>query len=295
MTTDDFNPDSISELTFTDISLGPVYLVSRNLERTINAYSDFLGFEILKQDDDYISFGLDGKEILNFKIDPDARAKAPTDAGLYHIAILLPERRDLAKFVQMLIDSNIRFASADHLVSEAIYLYDSDGLGIEVYWDKPSSEWVWENDKVKMDTLPIDIDVLLDEIEDINDVWDGVPAGTKIGHIHLQVPDLKTAEDFYTKTLGLNLTSTFPGALFLAADGYHHHIGLNNWHTKGIAQSDDNVAGLRAFDITIPDPTIFESFKRRVSKLQPNIGINDNEIELRDILNNRILVKTLSE
>lgn len=146
-----------------------------------------------------------------------------------------------------------------------------------------------------MDTLPLDIDVLLDEIEDINDVWDGVPAGTKIGHIHLQVPDLKTAEDFYMKTLGLNLTSTFPGALFLAADGYHHHIGLNNWHTKGIAQSDDNVAGIRAFDITIPDPTIFESFKRRVSKLQPNIGINDNEIELRDILNNRILVKTLPE
>jgi catechol 2,3-dioxygenase len=299
MATDDFthplgHPDSISELTFTEVSLGPVYLLGRNMERTINAYSDFLGFEILKQEKDYISFGIEGKPVLNFKIDPDARIKTPTDAGLYHIAILLPERRDLAKFVQMLIDSNIRFASADHLVSEAIYLYDSDGLGIELYWDKPRSEWIWENDKVKMDTLPIDMDVLLDEIEDVNDVWNGVPSGTKIGHIHLQVPDLKAAENFYSKTLGLNPVSSLPGAIFLSAGGYHHHIGLNNWHTKGVAQSEDNVAGLKAFDVTIPDPTIFESFKRRVSKLHPNIGMTDNSVELRDVLNNRILVKTNS-
>lgn len=292
MSAEDFNPDSISELTFTNIEIGPVYLLARNAERTINAYSDFLGFEILKQDDDYISFGINGKPVLNFKIDPDARAKAPTDAGLYHIAILLPSRKDLAKFTQMLIDSNIRFASGDHLVSESIYLYDSDGLGIEVYADRPSSEWVWQNDKVRMDTLPLDLDVLLDEIEDVDDVWNGVPEGTKIGHIHLQVSDLKTAEDFYSKTLGLNVVSNFPGATFLSAGGYHHHIGLNNWHTKGIEQVDDNVAGIKAFDVTIPDPTIFESFKRRVSKLQPHIGMMDNEVELRDMLNNRILVKT---
>lgn len=292
MPAEDFNPDSISELTFTGISIGPVYLVGRNMERIINAYSDFLGFEILKQDDDYISFGKNGKAILNFKVDPDARIKTPTDAGLYHIAIRLPERRDLAKFVQMLIDSNIRFASADHLVSEAVYLYDSDGLGIEVYWDRPGSEWIWEGDEVKMDTLPLDMDVLLDEIEDVDDVWNGVPEGTEIGHIHLQVPVLEVAEDFYKNTLGLNHVSTFPGAAFLSAGGYHHHIGLNNWHTKGIEQTNDNAAGIKAFDITIPDPTIFESFKRRVSKLQPHIGMMDNEVELRDTLNNRILVKT---
>lgn len=297
MPNDEINIDSISELNFSDLLIGPAYLLARNPENTLNTYHDLLGFDILKQENDYISFGVGNTPILNFRFDENVIPKTPSDPGIYHIAILLPTRTDLAKFVQMLINSNIRFASADHLVSEAIYLYDTDGIGIEIYIDRPRDEWTWKNGLVSMDTLPLDIDDLLDEINDIDEVWTGMPEGTKIGHIHLQVPDLKEAIDFYSDKFGLNIVCHFPGAEFLSAGGYHHHIGINQWHTRNAKLPPDNVAGLKGFEIIIPDPTIFESFKKRLSSVfsakDATIKLADTEIKIRDILNNLINIKTI--
>ncbi|HRE41447.1 MAG TPA: VOC family protein [Ignavibacteria bacterium] len=291
---ENINIDSISELNFSDLILGPVYLLAKNPENTLNAYQNLLGFEVLKKENDYISFGVGKTPLLNFQFSDDTIPKTPSDPGLYHVAILLPNRADLARLVNMLTESNIRFASADHLVSEAIYLYDSDGIGIEIYTDRERDEWIWKNGIVSMDTLPLDIDDLLDEISDIDEVWSGFPDGTKIGHIHLQVPDLKSSLDFYSGKFGLNVVSHFPGAKFLSAGGYHHHIGLNEWHTKNADLPDEKTAGIKGFEVTIPDSTIFESFKKRVALKIQGIKMNDNEISMRDSLNNFIKINTIS-
>jgi catechol 2,3-dioxygenase len=170
--------------------------------------------------------------------------------GLYHFAILLPSRGDLGRFVAHLAHINAYAGQADHFVSEAFYLRDPDGLGIEVYRDRPRSEWPVVNGKLEMGLDPVDMDSLLASTE--GKKWEGAPAGTVIGHVHLHVGDLTEGEKFFHRALGFDTTASLPSALFLSAGGYHHHLGTNGWAGQG-PQPKEGDARLLEWIIDLPE------------------------------------------
>jgi catechol 2,3-dioxygenase len=169
--------------------------------------------------------------------------------GLYHFAILLPERAALARFAAHLSALGISLAMADHLVSEALYLWDPDGLGIEVYADRPRNQWRRNDRELVMTTDPLDIKDLI--AAGGGHPWDGIPLGTTIGHMHLHVGSLNTAEAFYHRALGFDKTVwSFPGALFLSAGGYHHHLATNTWSPGPSSSADE--ARLLEWELVVP-------------------------------------------
>lgn len=180
---------------------------------------------------------------------PDATRKPSRTFGLFHVAILLPSRAALGRLIMRLLQSGYPIGGAsDHIVSEAFYLDDPDGNGLELYRDRPREDWRFEGGNVAMATDPADVQGVLDSATP--EEWAGIDAGTKIGHIHLHVSDLKTAEAFYVDALGFTaMQRTYPGALFVAAGGYHHHVGLNVWARR---PAPPNVTGLETFTVAIP-------------------------------------------
>ena len=207
---------------------------------------------------------------------------SPNSAGLYHFAILLPERKNLADVLQYLSESReqVHFDGlADHLVSESIYIRDPDFNGIEIYSDRPQSEWKWngknKNSRLQMATLPLNTKDLLKESTDKG--WSGIPSGTVIGHVHLHVINLLNAIKFYHEILGFNLTATYPGAYFFAAGRYHHHIATNTWLGSNILPASSERVGLNHFGIELPN---IEEFDRIVKRLSQNNNISAKDISL---------------
>ena len=185
---------------------------------------------------------------------PDAPPRPPGTTGLFHLAILVPSRPDLARAIRRVTDSGHRFTGAsDHLVSEALYLDDPEGNGIEIYRDRPRAEWRYDDGELQMATLPLDVEGVLASATDTV-VGGAMPDGTRIGHVHLQVADLDEAEAFYVGRLGsTSACAAFPGALFVSAGGYHHHVGLNTWAGRGAPSPPAGARGLRHFTIVIPN------------------------------------------
>jgi catechol 2,3-dioxygenase len=170
--------------------------------------------------------------------------------GLYHFAILVPTRTDLGGWLAHWLGSGHALPGmGDHLVSEALYITDPDGNGIEIYRDRPRDTWQWVNGRVQMATNPVDIRGMLAEAQSSGQSWTGLPAGTRLGHMHLQVGDINKAVAFYQGVLGFDIVAQMPTALFVSAGGYHHHIGMNIWHSKGADPTPKDVAGLRFFTI----------------------------------------------
>jgi catechol 2,3-dioxygenase len=170
--------------------------------------------------------------------------------GLYHYAILLPDRSSLGRFVRHLAALGERAGMSDHLVSEAIYLSDPDGLGIEVYADRPRTSWTYQDDQLVIATQPLDVEALVRAGG--SETWSGLPAGTTIGHVHLYVGDLELAEEFYHTGLGLDkVVWSYPGALFMSAGGYHHHLGTNTW-AAGASPAGPNDARLLEWELILP-------------------------------------------
>jgi catechol 2,3-dioxygenase len=173
-------------------------------------------------------------------------------AGLYHFAVLLPSRADLGMALKRLVDTGTRFGQSDHLVSEALYLSDPDGNGIEIYRDRPRSQWTWHGGMVEMAVDPLDLESLLEEAERGAPADAGAPPGTRIGHMHLQVSDVDRAVQFYHGLIGFDITASFQGAAFLSAGGYHHHLGLNSWSSRGAPPAPADSSGLASFAIEVP-------------------------------------------
>lgn len=170
--------------------------------------------------------------------------------GLYHYAILLPDRPALGRFLRHLSEIGERAGMSDHFVSEALYLTDPDGLGIEVYADRPRGAWRHEDRQLTMTTIPLDVDALLRAAG--GERWSGMPSGTVLGHVHLFVADLERAAAFYHAGLGLDKTVwSYPGALFLSAGGYHHHLGINTWATSAVPARVDE-ARLLEWEVVVP-------------------------------------------
>jgi catechol 2,3-dioxygenase len=236
--------------------IGSVHLTVADLEAQRSFYERALGLRELERDGSTVRLGPDGGPvILELTGDPDAPRRPHGTTGLYHLAVLVPGRADLGQALRRVIESGWRFTGAsDHLVSEALYLNDPEGNGIEIYRDRPREEWARSDEGViQMATLPLDLDGVLGEIEAAEPVPALMPAGTHIGHVHLQVANLHDAEAFYSGALGFEvMVRTYPGALFVSAGGYHHHIGLNTWESAGGSPPPEGSTGLRSFELVLP-------------------------------------------
>ena len=235
--------------------VGSVALTVADLDRSLAYYTNALGFQVLQQSDADAVLGAAGTPLLFLRQQAGARPW-PTDAvtGLYHFAILLPTRANLGRWLRHYLAQGLPMpGQGDHLVSEALYLRDPDEHGIEVYRDRPRSEWQWSNGQVRMAADPVDIRGLLAEAEREGKPWTGLPAGTRLGHIHLQVGDIAQADAFYHGVLGFDVVASMPQALFVSAGGYHHHVGLNTWHSRGARQAPAEIASLRYYTITLPN------------------------------------------
>lgn len=234
-----------------NIFVGEVDIRVKNLDNALTFYQNIMGFQVLEKTDCKAILTTDGKTpIVTLEQPVDVIPKVERRTGLYHFAILLPTRADLSVFLRHLVQTGYPLGAADHYVSEAIYLTDPDGNGIEVYRDRPSSEWTWKNGLVDMATEQLDAKGILAESDA---EWTGLPADTVMGHIHLHVADLKKAEEFYTKGLGFKTVSYYPQAAFVSTGGYHHHIALNTWQGVGAPTPPKNSVGLNWYTLVFPD------------------------------------------
>ncbi len=239
-----------------DTSLGAVSLTVSDLGRSRAFYGTALGLSVRETDDGALAFGVPGgADLVRLYGDPSAPALDRRATGLYHQAILFGTRLDLAHALARLAEARWSLDGvADHLVSEALYLSDPDGNGIELYRDRPREEWRYEGGRLQMATLPLDLRNLADELAAADRPQPTAPAGTVMGHVHLQVASIPDAEAFYHGVLGFDVTTRgYPGALFVSAGGYHHHLGLNTWHSAGSGPSAPGSVGLRSYEVVLPD------------------------------------------
>ncbi|MEP6731546.1 MAG: VOC family protein [bacterium] len=233
--------------------VGHVALQVADLARSLAYYDRVLGLRVLERHDVSAMLGADDGTPLVRLTERKGASPVPHHGrlGLYHYAILLPNRASLGRFVRHLADIGERAGSADHLVSEALYLRDPDGLGIEVYADRPRGSWRAVNRQIAMASDPLDFDDLLNAAGD--ERWGGMPAGTTMGHVHLHVGDLDEAASFYHVALGLDkMVWSYPSALFLAAGGYHHHLGLNTWAGPQAMRPTERDARLLEWRLVLP-------------------------------------------
>jgi catechol 2,3-dioxygenase len=237
-------------------TLGPVRLQVADLERSLGYYREVLGFRVSEAAGGRATLAAGRDQVPVVILEAQAGA-APLPRrgrlGLYHFAILLPDRAALGRFVSHLRRAGVRIGASDHLVSEALYLTDPDGLGIEVYADRPRGEWQWRDGELKMATNPLDLDSLVAAASDRE--WSGMPPGTRVGHVHLHVGSLPEGEAFYGGALGLAPTArSYPGALFLSAGGYHHHLGINTWAGPNAVAPAPDDARLLEWSVVVPSP-----------------------------------------
>ncbi|MDH4063920.1 MAG: VOC family protein [Acidobacteriota bacterium] len=235
-----------------DAHIGEVTLAVANLDRSLAFYTDVVGLVILWQDSGVAALGAaEGRpSLVRLQEQVGAVARPRGSSGLYHIAIRVPSRAALGRSLRRLAERRWPLTGAsDHLVSEALYLDDPDGLGLEVYRDRPREHWRVSDGEVEMATEPLDLDSVAAE-RGAGGAWSGVEPETNIGHVHLHVPDLGSAEALYCGALGFTPTlRRYPGALFVAAGGYHHHVGLNVWAGPGAPPPPPAAVGLRAFTV----------------------------------------------
>lgn len=250
-----------------DAHIGHLHLRVTNIEKSLEYYRDLLGFQIQAETSN-------GKTLLTIQDSPHYLIALSTAsetrtgerrAGLYHFAILLPDRRSLGRLLRHLMKhiqkSNLEGA-ADHGVSEAIYLQDPDGNGIEIYRDRARRDWRWSDGQLQMTTKSLDEEGLLKEA---TEDWNGMPIGTKIGHVHLYVSNLSESERFYRGCLGFKLNASIPSARFYAADDYHHHIATNTWLGEGVSPSSRSQPGLDHFTIVLPNEEALHHLLRNLS------------------------------
>jgi catechol 2,3-dioxygenase len=300
------NNDNSSFVINPSLKIDHVHLRVSNLKESVNFYQSILGFRVLKDKstssnaflaasvmgETDIALSSENKEkvsplLVLTKIDENNDDNTgfkyiKKEAGLFHFAILLPERKYLAAFlrhIQENLDPAFYEGMADHAVSESIYIHDPDYNGIEVYRDRLPSQWKWNGDKVYMVTEPLDVQDLF--VQNPDEKWTGLPPATTVGHVHLHVSNLNNSRKFYHNIFGLYHTASFPGALFFAADHYHHHIATNTWLGTNIAQanSSNNKPGLAHYTVRLPNnKKEIDKLKHRFDKL----GISVNEISIEE-------------
>ena len=248
------------------LKLGPVCLRVNDLELMLSFYEEECGLKVIQRDGSFTALACGQSKEPILLLDHDEKAlKPPTDAaGLYHYALLVPDRQSLAATYLSLGNNGVVFDGyADHNVSEALYLSDPEGNGIEIYADRPRNNWKFDEGEVQMATQPLDLESLIKELpKGGSDKLTGIVEGTRVGHMHLKVTDLQTSITFYRNILGLELTSYLGSAAFFSVGGYHHHIGMNTWESLGGPRAQKSWRGMEYFVLSIPQANLNELSSR---------------------------------
>ena len=274
-----------------DTRLGAIRLRAGDVDRLRAFYETTIGLELLGADDGVTALGVDGRPLVELVPGPDAPARAARSTGLFHLALLVPTRADLARTLRRVEAAGWPLSGAsDHLVSEALYLADPESNGIELYRDRPRDDWPLLGGTVEMATLPLDLRELLGEPG--GETADAsMPAGTTLGHVHLQVAELGDSERFWVDALGFDVTvRSYPGALFTSAGGYHHHVGLNTWAGVGAPPPPPGARGLVRFEVVVPDETTLAEVAERLARVGP-VDRVDGGVTAADPAGNAVLVR----
>jgi catechol 2,3-dioxygenase len=275
-------------------SIGTVRLRVADIDALSEFYERVVGLRGVERDGDLARLGPEGGEpLVELMSSPTAPPPPGFSTGLFHMAILVPDRAELARSLRRVVEQGWRLTGAsDHLVSEALYLEDPEGNGIEIYRDRPREEWGHaENGELRMATLPLDLDAVMAEGSG-DEAPNGVPAGTTMGHVHLRVADIPAAEGFYSGALGLEvMVRSYPGALFVAAGGYHHHIGLNTWQSEGAPAPPEGALGLDRYELVLPDADERDAAAARVGQTGDPVHTDDGVLA-RDPAGNHLLLTT---
>jgi catechol 2,3-dioxygenase len=283
-------PNASSQVTYanrTPLHIGSVGLKARDLPRLTDFYTQAIGLQLIDRDSKSTRLGAGGVTLLELESAPNATPDDPRNAGLYHTAFLQPTRGDLGRWLVHAARNRVALTGAsDHAVSEAIYLDDPEGNGIEVYRDRLPDEWRWNGDRIHMTTERLNLDNLAAEAG--NTSYAGAPDGLRIGHIHLRVGDLGLTQHFYVDTVGLNATAGRHGALFMSSGRYHHHVGSNIWHSAGAGKRDDDRAGLSWFAIEAADNAARDAALERLRTANVALQNSENGIEVRDPFGTRV-------
>ena len=276
--------------------VGSLSLTVSDLERSVGFYTQDIGLRTLEQGPKHAALGVADAPLLFLKERPGAKPWPRGGrgfTGLYHFALLLPSRAALGAWVQHWLDRGHSVGQGDHGVSEALYLEDPDGHGIEIYRDRPRDQWRWIEGRVQMSSGPVDIAGMINDAKRQDIAYDGLPSGAKMGHIHLQVADIGTAKDFYQDILGFDTVAEMPTALFLSAGGYHHHIGMNTWHSAEAGPPQEDTVALRSFTVKLPDEAALSSVVERLDLAGHAHSDSDSSVvEMEDPFKNHIILTT---
>jgi catechol 2,3-dioxygenase len=268
--------------------MGAVHLTVSDLGRSLDYYQRVVGLQVRDRDNGTARLGTTGEELLVLYEEPGAEP-APRNTGLFHFALLVPTRHDLARWLAHAANDQIPLEGmSDHLVSEAIYLRDPDWHGIEIYRDRPRAEWERDGEFVKMATLPLDVQGVLSALDGGEGAFEQVPSGTTMGHVHLQVADIPASERFYSDLLGMDVQARYgDGASFLSAGGYHHHVGANVWNSRGAAPPPAGSAALRHATVLLPDDDELARVSERIPDAEQDPG---GGVAVTDPAGNRLVL-----
>ncbi len=279
-----------NEIQTPPLTIGQVTLTVNDLEKIRDFYEQAVGLHLLRSDGSSAELGVDDTVLLELQRDPSATKHSRGDAGLFHTAFLLPSRRDLARWLIYAGSRSLPLLGAsDHIVSEALYLSDPEGNGVEIYSDRSASSWTWHGDTVEIATEQLD---LMDLIQDNDDtLWDGMPKGSTVGHVHLQVGALAPAEEFYASLLGFDITCHYRGAAFYSTGRYHHHLATNIWNSHGALPRQQPSTGLADLKIFADNQDVLQGIR---SRLPADRIVKDNasSLVISDPWNTQLTIAT---
>lgn len=265
--------------------MGTVTLTSTEADALARFYEDVVGLELLGRSGDVLDLGAPGGTTPLVRIvgDPEASRVRGVN-GLFHLAVLLPDRADLGHAIRRVVDHGWRLTGAsDHFVSEALYLRDPEGNGIEIYRDVPREDWRWNGGEVDMGTVALDMQPIVDAAAGETATRTRVSPAATIGHVHLSVGSLQDVVPFYRDVIGLDVTAHYGDqATFLSAGGYHHHLGMNTWAGHGLLEPPPDVTGLRSFEIVSPDAVTRAALHERAEAAGAILAEEDDTMVLRD-------------
>jgi catechol 2,3-dioxygenase len=271
--------------------MGPATLKVANLARSVDFYNRILGLAVLEQGQKSATLGVDGAPLLRLEAVEGGQRQPDFSTGLYHLAIRLPSRVELGRVLLNLARSQYPVSGfSDHLVSEAIYLNDPDGNGLELYRDRPRAEWPYKNGMIQMATDPLDVEGIMGSVPDPEAPFEGMPAGTDIGHVHLRAGDIPAAEKFYHDVLGFDIVARMPSALFVSAGGYHHHLGLNTWQSRNAPRPPANSVGLGDYTIFVPGAAARDEIAARLEAASLSTQRDGEALLVDDPWGNRIRI-----
>ena len=274
------------------LRLGPVHLTVTDLDRSIPFYETAIGLELARRDGSSAALGAGGEHLLVLVEEPDAR-RAGQHAGLYHYALLHPSRLELARAAQRLIDTQVPVSGAsDHKISEAIYLPDPDGNGIELAADRGREHWGDLSDPTALGgPQPLDMVSLMALVEGEPSVAQASPE-LRIGHVHLRIGDVEGALEFWRDLIGFEVMTRFPSAAFIAAGGYHHHLGLNTWRGEGVPPMPSGTVGMRHWTIVLDSAASVDELRARLVRGGAPVEDRADGLRTRDPWNNAVVVRS---